>query len=126
MIEFAENNINYSIMYGTLLGAVRNGVFIPWDDDCDVVFKRDEYEKFFEACKKNLDTSRFFLREHRTNLCYLFWYSKSRRNDAVFKRTDQGNIKQCDGIFIDSFIQDNIPVDTIEGYLIKLILKDVL
>lgn len=67
LIEFAENNINYSIMYGTLLGAVRNGVFIPWDDDCDVVFKRDEYKKFFEACKKDLDTSRLFLREHRTN-----------------------------------------------------------
>lgn len=58
----SKNNIKYSIMYGTLLGAVRNGGFIPWDDDCDVVFKRDEYEKFFEACKKDLDTSRFFFK----------------------------------------------------------------
>lgn len=113
-----KNNIKYSIMYGTLLGAVKNGVFIPWDDDWDVVFKLDEYEKFFEACKKDLDTSRFFLREHRTNSRYLFGYSKSRRNDAVFKRDDQGNIKQYDGIFMDSFIHDNIPEDTIEGYFI--------
>lgn len=104
LIEFAENNINYSIMYGTLLGAVRNSVFIPWDDDCDVVFKRDEYKKFFEACKKDLDASRFFLRDHRTNPHYLFGYSKSRRNDAVFKRNDQGNIKQYDGIFTDSYM----------------------
>lgn len=69
-----KNNIKYSIMYGTLLGAVRNGGFIPWDDDCDVVFKRDEYEKFFEACKKDLDTSKFFLQEHRTDPNYLFGY----------------------------------------------------
>ena len=88
-----KNNIKYSIMYGTLLGAVRNGGFIPWDDDCDVMFKRNEYEKFFEACKRDLDTSKFFLQEHRTNPHYLFGYSKSRRNDAVFKREDQGNIK---------------------------------
>ena len=79
-----KNNIKYSIMYGTLLGAVRNGGFIPWDDDCDVVFKRDEYEKFFEACKKDLDTSKFFLQEHRTDPNYLFGYGKLRRKNNLY------------------------------------------
>ena len=50
-----KNNINYSIMYGTLLGAVRNGGFIPWDDDCDVVFKRDEYEKLYYHQQASMD-----------------------------------------------------------------------
>ncbi|WP_270413102.1 LicD family protein [Ligilactobacillus ruminis] len=104
-----KNNIKYSIMYGTLLGVVRHGGFIPWDDDCDVVFRRYEYEKFFEACKKDLDTDKFFLQDHRTDSWYLFGYGKLRRNGTVFKRTGQEHIRQHGGLFIDLFILDNIP-----------------
>lgn len=85
-----KNNIKYSIMYGTLLGAVRNSGFIPWDDDCDVVFKRDEYEKFFEACKKDLNTSKFFLQDHRTDPHYLFGYGKLRRKTPYSKEKVRG------------------------------------
>ena len=52
-------NIKYNIIAGTLLGAIRHGGYIPWDDDADVALLRPEYEKFRNACKTELDHSKF-------------------------------------------------------------------
>ena len=48
-------NILYFITYGTLLGAVRHGGFIPWDDDIDIVMLRKDYEKFFQVAKDEIN-----------------------------------------------------------------------
>ena len=49
-----KNGITYFADWGTLLGTVRHGGFVPWDDDLDICMKRDDYVRFRAVADQEL------------------------------------------------------------------------
>ena len=66
-----ENGLKYSLHSGTLLGAVRHGGFIPWDDDVDISMPRPDYERFLSRCAE-LPNNLFVINSDNSEFPYRF------------------------------------------------------
>lgn len=105
-----ENEIQYSLSGGTLLGAARHHGFIPWDDDMDVMLLRDQYDKLIQIMKKDIDAPYRLIDVTDKGNPYAFAKICDSR---TFRRGPLNEIPEM-GIFIDIFPIDYLPDDAQE------------
>lgn len=105
-----QQGIQYFIGYGSLLGAVRHGGFIPWDDDMDVVLMRSEYERLIEGFDGWRASDRFALASYRDGKSiYPFVKMVDTTTRVLENFVDKGT---ATGVWVDLFPLDDVnPTD---------------
>lgn len=113
---FRKHNIPYFLIFGSLLGCVRDGGYIPWDDDIDIAVMPEYWDKANEILVKEIDNDKYFIINKQTRPDYPIWHLLTRiglrgtaRRMEYFKESVNGK----SGIFIDIFSIVKVPKDKI-------------
>lgn len=105
-----KHDIRYFADWGTLLGTVREGGFIPWDDDMDIAMLRPDYTKFIQLLSQELPEGFVYINIHNKEMEDSF---NTRVLNSAAIRTDEAFLERFHGcpyaIGIDIFPVDYVP-----------------
>lgn len=102
--------IGYFVCGGTMLGYVRHGGFIPWDDDIDIGMLRADYDRFLKEAGPHL-SDRLFLQTRQSDPKIPYLFSKIRMNNTEYITEYNDGRDFHKGICMDLFPFDYIPND---------------
>lgn len=101
-----SHKVQYYLIYGTLLGAVRHKGFIPWDDDIDIAMPRKDYEIFMTKFNESQKNSRYKAININNKNGYYLQFGKVIDTTTLLIEHLNGGIDL--GVYIDVFPLDNL------------------
>lgn len=111
LLKFVENickkyELQWWLDYGTLLGAVRHGGFIPWDDDIDIGMTRKDGEKLFSVIESEIKNNNL---EDKIGLYFTSTHTGSLTvgHTIAYRRTNgKGGFIAAVDVFFYDFVPD--------------------
>lgn len=102
-----ELNIPYFMQGGTMLGAIRHGGFIPWDDDVDLGIPRADYDRLLKEVSSRLPEN-LELRTYDDETDHHYYFA--RIVDTRYQIRRMGSIEErLENIWVDLFPLDGMP-----------------
>lgn len=103
-----KNKIEYTLACGSLLGAVRHGGFIPWDDDLDINVMRKDMPRLKKALQKELPDNLVY-QDFFTEPYFPTPLAKVRDKHSYFYDEECTDKYKEKGIFIDIIPIEDVP-----------------
>lgn len=120
-----RNNLSVMLAYGSVLGSVRHGGFIPWDDDMDLFMPRKDYELFINRFANELPEHLKVYAPNSKNRPLVRFAKVVDTKTKILSAGADDMGKASQGIFVDIFPLDNVSGSPI-GIKVKRFVSKVL
>lgn len=101
-----RENIRYWLDSGTLLGAVRHGGFIPWDDDTDIGMMMEDAQRFMQYVVSH-PSDEYALQSYKTDSNHVCdWIKLRDLKSEYIQKNPIHNAQKFKGLQVDIFIFD--------------------